>query len=275
MGAWECRAVDIVAKASVVGEGTGRRQPTDSPGSQWATCRDRADSESTEPLVGRFLRSRIAKALRISRGAVKSRCAGEWGGWGQVSDDGSGQNNPNRSEDPWGRAAKPLAWRCSIGQEASDTVRKTQLAATRSTNGGGKPGGAEGMPGGDLTEALRGKAPPDRPAFQPYWGKPDVRNDRGGGGDVGIIRSPVRATALPDRNSMAPRGRPPVPHPRQQGVFVRFSDTEWGALQQARAIDHPVSGRRPTSSAVPTGVPGAPRRTGSQGADARGPGTAV
>jgi hypothetical protein len=36
------------------------------------------------------------------------------------------------------------------------------------------------------------------PAFQPYWGKPAVRNDRGDGGNVGIIRSPLRATVLPD-----------------------------------------------------------------------------
>jgi hypothetical protein len=45
---------------------------------------------------------------------------------------------------------------------------------------------------------------------------------------------------------MARRGRPPLPHPRQQGVFVRFSDTEWGALQQALLCDHAVAGRRPT-----------------------------
>ncbi|MBM2843933.1 MAG: hypothetical protein HW404_1770, partial [Anaerolineales bacterium] len=43
-----------------------------------------------------------------------------------------------------------------------------------------------------------GKAPPDMPAPQPYWGKPAVRNVRGDDGDVGIIRSPVRAIALPD-----------------------------------------------------------------------------
>src|SRR5580658_6650306 len=36
------------------------------------------------------------------------------------------------------------------------------------------------------------------PAFQPYWGKPAVRNDRGDGGNVGIIRSPLRATVPPD-----------------------------------------------------------------------------
>src|SRR6516164_9396684 len=47
-------------------------------------------------------RSRTAKALRISRHAVKSRCARGWGGWGRLSDDGSRQHNSDRSEDPWG-----------------------------------------------------------------------------------------------------------------------------------------------------------------------------
>ena len=39
------------------------------------------------------------------------------------------------------------------------------------------------------------------PAFQPYRGKPAVRNDREGRGNVGIIRSPVRASTLPDFTS--------------------------------------------------------------------------
>jgi hypothetical protein len=47
-------------------------------------------------------RSRTAKASRISRHAVKSRCAHEWDGWGRLSDDGPGHYNPNPSEDPWG-----------------------------------------------------------------------------------------------------------------------------------------------------------------------------
>jgi hypothetical protein len=47
-------------------------------------------------------RSRTAKASRISRHAVKSRCTCEWGGWGRLSDDGPGQNNPDPSEGPWG-----------------------------------------------------------------------------------------------------------------------------------------------------------------------------
>jgi len=44
----------------------------------------------------------------------------------------------------------------------------------------------------------QGKAPSDRPALEPYWGKPTVRNLRGDDGNVGIIRSPVRAIVLPD-----------------------------------------------------------------------------
>ncbi len=62
--------------------------------------------------------------------------------------------------------------------------------AAANTKGEGKPG-------------LTGKASPDIPAFKPYRGKPAVRNFRGGDGDVGIIRSPVRAIALPDNRQEA------------------------------------------------------------------------
>jgi hypothetical protein len=54
------------------------------------------------------------------------------------------------------------------------------------------------MLGASLTRPLLGQASADRLTLKPYWGKPTVRNFRGGGGNVGIIRSPVRATALPD-----------------------------------------------------------------------------
>ena len=59
-------------------------------------------SESSEPLAGRLGAPRTAKASRISRHAVKPRCAREWGGWGRLSDDGPGHYNPDLSEDPWG-----------------------------------------------------------------------------------------------------------------------------------------------------------------------------
>ena len=53
-------------------------------------------------------RSRTAKASRISRHAVKSRCAREWDGWGRISDDGSGHYNPDLSEGPWGGGVMTL-----------------------------------------------------------------------------------------------------------------------------------------------------------------------
>ena len=56
--------------------------------------------------------------------------------------------------------------------------------AAASTKDEGKPGNGEGLA--------------RNPAFKPYRGKLAVRNFRGGDGDVGIIRSPVRAIALPD-----------------------------------------------------------------------------
>ena len=49
-----------------------------------------------------------------------------------------------------------------------------------------------------IANQLAGKAASDSPALKPYRGKPAVRNFRGGNGNVGIIRSPVRAIALPD-----------------------------------------------------------------------------
>src|SRR6201989_76577 len=58
-------------------------------------------------------RSRTAKASRISRHAVKSRCVHEGGGWGRLSDDGPGQNNLDPSEGPWGGGPPTLhggAW---------------------------------------------------------------------------------------------------------------------------------------------------------------------
>src|SRR6516164_8926699 len=52
-----------------------------------------------------------------------------------------------------------------------------------------------------------GKASSDSPALEPYRGKPAVRNFRGGDGNVGIIRSPVRAIASPDNRHEVEDGR--------------------------------------------------------------------
>ena len=81
---------------------------------------------------------------------------------------------------------------------------------------GGKLSSSEGMLGAGLTEQLFRKALSDMLALKPYRGKPAVRNFRGGDGDVGIIRSPVRAIALLDhQGGVRKRRRAAVLHQHQ------------------------------------------------------------
>jgi len=56
---------------------------SDLPGVVEGGMLGRKDSESAEPLGGRLGAVCTAKAFRISRKAVKSGCACEWGGWGR------------------------------------------------------------------------------------------------------------------------------------------------------------------------------------------------
>ena len=140
------------------------------------------------------MRMGTAMASRISRQAAKSRCACEWGAWGRLSDDGPGQHNPDRSEGPWGRAARLLEWRCSSAPVDPTLSGDSELKAV-STKGGCK------LDWRDNWAPHSGKAPLDKPTLKPYWGKPAVRNFRGDGGNVGIIRSPLRASVLPDRST--------------------------------------------------------------------------
>jgi hypothetical protein len=94
-------------------------------------------------------RSRTAKASRISRHAVKVRCACEWGGWGRLSDDGPGQNNPDPSEGPWGGGSSPtMAVHYRV---ALPTLSGTIAATTRCTKGGCKPAVMQRMSGADLS----------------------------------------------------------------------------------------------------------------------------
>src|SRR5215472_8243650 len=102
-------------------EQTGR----DLPGVVEDGMSRRKDSESVEPLEGRLGVMCTAKASRISREAVKSGCACEWGGWGRISEDGAGQQNPFRSEGPWGRAAE--AARTETLQRATSPRHRTGI----------------------------------------------------------------------------------------------------------------------------------------------------
>src|SRR5579864_8791646 len=72
-----------------------------------------------------------------------------------------------------------LEWRCST-EQVTPTQCGEVHAAAESTKDGGKPDLVTGTLGASLTKARPGKALSDRPALEPYWGKPTVRNLWGG-----------------------------------------------------------------------------------------------
>ena len=94
-------------------------------------------------------RSRTAKASRISRHAVKSRCAREWGGWGRLSDDGPGHYNPDPSEGPWGGGV--MTSKAVRNRVCGPTLCGTTVVTTRCTKGGCKPDIGRRMPGAGLS----------------------------------------------------------------------------------------------------------------------------
>ena len=141
-------------------------------------------------------RSRTAKASRISRKVGEITMCQRVGRMGLLSVDGPGQKNPDRSESPWGGVGPHSK---AAHRESSARHRTGQPNLTmRCAKGRSKPGEHRRMPGAGLSDGCSGKALSEMPAIQPYWGKPAVRNDRGDSGNVGIIRSPIRATVLPD-----------------------------------------------------------------------------
>ena len=116
------------------------------------------------------------------------------------------------------------------------------------------------MPGAGLTGFRCGQAPSDKPAFQPYWGKPAVRNERGDGGNVGIIRSPVRAAILPDRNL----GKPHSLHCHQGRVAVEGNQRPlaMGCEESYQPIvPMKMGNRRATEDVAATGPIGGKGRT--------------
>jgi hypothetical protein len=99
-------------------------------------------NESSEPVVGRLgiVGTCTAKVSRISRRAAKSGCARNWGGWGRLSVNGPGQNNPDRSEDPWGRAIT-VARMAAPKRTTAPTQSGTLRLKARGAKEGSKPDG--------------------------------------------------------------------------------------------------------------------------------------
>ena len=104
-------------------------------------------------------RSRTAKASRISRHAVKSRCAREWGGWDRLSEDGPGHYNLDLSEGPWGGGL--TASKAVHDRVHGPTLCGITVAITKCTKGGCKPDIGRRMPGAGLNCQSFGKAPPE------------------------------------------------------------------------------------------------------------------
>jgi hypothetical protein len=175
----------------------GHIRCTNSPGSMRTACQEGICSKSSEPLVGRLGAPAQRRHMRISHQVVKSRCACERDGWGRVSDDGPGQYNLDWSEDPWG-GGRPTLHGGAFSRSRPDTEQDHRAQTDLCTKGGDKPDYDLRMSGAGLSRKLVWEGPAGKPAFQPYRGKPAVRNDREGRGNVGIIRSPVRASTLPD-----------------------------------------------------------------------------
>src|SRR5712671_7973629 len=97
-----------------------------------------------------------------------------------------------------GAEYNPTPWRHPKESSARHSAGQPTLT-TRCAKDGGKPDIHRRMSGAGLSRRCTGQTLSDMPAFQPYWGKPAVRNDRGDGGNVGIIRSPLRASVLPNQ----------------------------------------------------------------------------
>src|ERR1700682_4515627 len=87
---------------------------------------------------------------------------------------------------------------------------RTIVATTKCTKGGCKLDGGRRMPGAGLSRRSPRKAPLGQSAFQPYWGKLAVRNDRG------IEETPASFEAR-----SAPRSYPTTGDMRPASSYVR------------------------------------------------------
>jgi hypothetical protein len=192
----ECRAAQISAKATSASM-LWTETMIELPGVKEDGMSGRNVQRKLGTTRGSPRRSRTAKASRISRRAVKSRCACEWGGWGRVSDDGSGHYNPDPSEGPWG-GGSPILHGSALSSPRPDTVRDYRSDhevhdGRRQTDRRPAYAGSRLKLSDAPGRSRLIRQPSSRTGENPPYGM--IGGDRG---DVGIIRSPVRASIPPD-----------------------------------------------------------------------------
>ena len=132
------------------------------------------------------------------------------------------------AKDPWGREGRPPAQRHVEASTVLDTEPRLLLWRKRA-KGRSKLRGSDRMPGAGLRLRACRKALSDMLALKPYWGKPAVRNFRGGNGNVGIIRSPVRAIALLDHT-----GQPSEPLRSRQWACTLRRPANWSGGSRSK-----------------------------------------
>ena len=156
-----------MAKANVVGEELGQAADEVS-GVVGSGMLEQSGQRNLGTSRGQPRRTRPAKAPRISRQAMKSRCASERDAWGRLGVDGPGHYNPVRSEGPWGRATS-VARTAVLHPSTVPTLSGLAVIGLESTKGADKPYDAKGMSGAG---APCGKVPPDTRALEPSWENP-------------------------------------------------------------------------------------------------------
>jgi len=100
-------------------------------------------------------RSRTAKAWRISHIVGEIAMCLRVGRMGPTSDEGRGQNNPDRSEGPWGGGNPPPRWRTngSPARHSAGQPNQTRKCA----KGGSQPDIPRCMPGAGLSREPLGR----------------------------------------------------------------------------------------------------------------------
>src|SRR5215467_13344175 len=131
-----------MVKARVSGEVLGKRNRGVSRGLRGRhVAKDHQRKHRTSGGSPRQGGTCTAKASRINRRAAKPGCARNWGGWGRLSVEGPGQNNPDRSEDPWGRAttvARMAAPKRTTAPTPSGTYRLKAMSAKEGSKRAGR-----------------------------------------------------------------------------------------------------------------------------------------